>query len=451
MMSMTLPFYLYGERAGEIALEHDPWRTTPLVRADALARRLSTTWDREPPAYAIRNWLDGLLPENGHREDYRRRALVLLRTTGRPDEEPHAGLMLAASRGVEYPGAVSFTLPDGRAHEYVTLTEDEVTTRLAVTAVTAVTAVGQRKGIPDDRRGRGASLTGVRGKISLRLTRDGRWQTPETTGLTTHVIKVEDHQALPGEAGIESIAQRTLRHLGLRAARTRSRLFGSIQTMMSERADRRIDANGEEVVAIHQEDFLQATGAHVDAKFDGLGGEPDWGVLGHMLRKYAADPRYELALLTATLAACALLAHNDLHRRNIGLRHGPVDEPFRVEIAPMYDVSSNDGRVGYTDDLAVAIGARRRVERLDGHAWAEFARLSGEEPERVHAHVQDVVERLPDAVAGAIREARHEDENRLQGAVDDRAAQMLANTRTRCQRMGKVLASAKPVHSAVSK
>ena len=145
-------------------------------------------------------------------------------------------------------------------------------------------------------------------------------------------------------------------------------------------------------------------------------------------------------MLTRILAACWALGHTDLHRRNLGFLHAPPDEPFGVEIAPMYDVSSGIG-VEKTVQFRMAIGITRQAafHGIGPTQWLEHARTAGQDPATVLAIVSHTLEDLPDALADARRVARYEDENHNQRAVDSRAEQLLAYLEKRRREWNKTL------------
>ena len=207
---------------------------------------------------------------------------------------------------------------------------------------------------------RKSALTGMRGKLALRRHETG-WAIATGNGLSTWIVKHEDRPNLPGEAGTEAIMQRALAHIGVRTARTEARMFGGAQCVLSKRSDRRDEGN--RVVAIHQEDFLQASGWDPRLKYEERKKEePGYVQLYRILGTNARDPAAEQAMLTRLIAACVSGANADMHRKNIGLLHDErtahpqVDARAGVRLREL-------GRTGASLRPNIAIAGKARAER----------------------------------------------------------------------------------------
>ena len=98
------------------------------------------------------------------------------------------------------------------------------------------------------------------------------------------------------------------------------------------------------------------------------------------------------------LSAIALIGHRDVHRRNIGVRYGRASEPYRAEVAPLYDVASMDGQ---TDNrwrsLGLPIGGEEALDRVAEPAWVRIAEQCRTDPGEVLAAWRETARRLPDA------------------------------------------------------
>ena len=399
--------------------------------------RLSAAWEREPSLAALYLWLDACLPENGARRAFEERATALKLDLGLPVTVSPPVDLVWANTDAEYPGAVSFqrsNAPDRDPREsgYVRLSSEEIAVRLEEASRRAAPhPKGQPRTFPERR----SSLSGVRGKIGLTLATDGTWQAATGNALNTWIAKHEHNHKLPGEAGIEAICQRTLANLGLPAARTLSHVFAGEQAVLSERADRHADPATRSIRPRHQEEFCQATAWPGALKYDqGRAAEPRWEHAYTLLRNHAPDPDRAQMNLTAILAATWGLGHVDLHRRNLGFTHSAPDEPFAIDIAPMYDVSSGVGveRTIYFR-LAIGIARQRTPSDVGPVQWLEHARRCALDPIATIAIVSDCLERLPDAFASARRQARDEDENIEQAAVDRRADELNVYTAKRAR------------------
>ena len=392
--------------------------------------RVSAAWDETPKLETLTHWLEACLPENGSRVPFEERARALKLDCGEPPLLTAPIDILWGNTDAEYPGAIRFQhddQDDGTVdpNEYVRLSGKEIGERLHEAWRIARQA---GKGPERNYGERRSSLSGMRGKIGLTRADDGSWHAARGSTLNTWIAKREDDPKLPGEAGVESLCQRTLARLGIAAATTVSRIFSGEQAVLSERSDRFLDPESGNARPRHQEEFCQACGWPSALKYDwGRKEEPRWEAAYAILNRYSPKPHSSQAMLTRILAACWALGHTDLHRRNLGFLHAPPGEPFGVDIAPMYDVSSGIG-VESSVQFKMAIGiARQEVFQGIGPAqWLEHARAARQDPAAILAIVSHTLEDLPDALADARRIARQEDENRNQPAVDSRAERLLA-------------------------
>ena len=123
------------------------------------------------------------------------------------------------------------------------------------------------------------------------------------------------------------------------------------------------------------------------------------------------DPEIETAKLTRMLAASWMLGHCDLHRRNGGFTHAGTEVKCRIEIAPMYDVSSAIG-TRMEPRLALGIARRQALAGLGPRRWLVHARQCGVDPEQTVRSVRDVVNAAHEAIATARDRVRQRDENR---------------------------------------
>ena len=427
---MKLRMFLHDELVATLDTGPGQLATRDTVTWTPGIARVSAAWDETPELETLTHWLEACLPENGSRVPFEERARALKLDRGEPPLITAPIDILWGNTDAEYPGAVRFERDDPGdgtedAKEYVRLSDKEIGERLHEAWRIARQA---GKGPERDYGERRSSLSGMRGKIGLTRGSEDGWHAARGSALNTWIAKREDDPKLPGEAGVESICQRALAQLGIPAATTLSRVFSGEQAVLSERSDRYLGPENGTAWPRHQEEFCQACGWPSALKYDwGRKEEPRWEAAYTILDRYGRNPSSAQAMLTRILTACWALGHTDLHRRNLGFLHAPPDEPFGVDIAPMYDVSSGIG-VEQTVQFRMAIGIARQAA-FDGIGpvqWLEHARTAEQDPAAVLAIVGHTLEDLPDALADARRLARQEDENRNQGAVDSRAERLLA-------------------------
>ena len=393
---------------------------------------LTAAWDKSPAD--PEQWLTALLPENGNITWYALRAA---------DERHRRDLgsfgmeelpALWANPDAEYPGTVSFrsVCSDPQPPEHRPISDNQIKHRIHAANLSSLRPW---RGRPKVYPMRAVSLAGMRPKFGLAWL-DGSWHTAHGTALTNWIVKSECRDELPGEAGVESLCQRTLPLLGVPAAETRARTFKRLQCVLSRRSDRAGDpATG--LSTVHQEDFAQATGWPTYMKYDeGTPEEPRWETAYALLGRYAADPQTEQARLTRLLAATWALGHCDLHRRNLGFLHEPSPSPPRIRLAPAYDVSSTAG-TRYTRHLAIRIGGETAIEHIGAHTWTEHARECGIDPAQTLSIVREVARDAPEALATAREAARGEDESDEQVDVDRRAEAIIRHAEKRMRALAQ--------------
>ena len=216
---------------------------------------------------------------------------------------------------------------------------------------------------------------------------------------------------------MEVLCQEALKHVGVQANETRTEEIDGVQTIISQRSDRKESGTGQ-LMMRHQEDWLQASGLDPVRKFGDRYPEPGWDALYALFRAWSGDPRTDCRRLTRFLAASVMLGHCDLHRRNVGVRHTGMRERFAVELAPAYDVSTSAG-LGIPMErrrLALPIGGEGHPGAIGAAEWDRHADTCGEGREEVRSIVKDVAERLPDAVAQAAADSREDNDVRSEAA-----------------------------------
>ena len=403
----------------------------------AAANALSCGW--QPPLDMVRlaNWLDHLLPENGQRQPLAQTANAALERHGIRREALGAADILWGSPGLECPGAV--TVGAELAGEAVdaapvsrTALDDEAVGRMVRWAAYQTAGHGPMPVIPEAVSR--ASLSGARPKIGIRHDRDAEcWYAADSSRLSTHIVKQEDSPSLPGEAIAEAVSLRALAHAGIPAAQTTVRVFGGASCVVSERTDR-IARDGE-IVARHQESWGQAACLGTNEKFAYQRPDPGWPGFHALLCAASRSPDSADESFLNALIACALLAHTDLHRQNIGFLHTD-DGDTHVEIAPMYDVCCADGRPEtYTRGFALPIGGATAPERFDAQALAQLADDCGIARELAATCATRVAERLPDALVEAKRESLEADEKRVPEEANARLEAMSHGVESRCLRL----------------
>ena len=429
---MKIELFVYGELALRAETEFGTWLQEGTVKTGPGLARMSGGWGTYPGGARIEQWLIGVLPENGAREPYATRATnAITERRGHPPALT-TGDILWGNADAEYPGAIEFRQGESKEQHHgaghTRLAEEEIGRRLVEATRIARRQLKRDPKPIGERRG---SLSGMRGKLSLHLATEGHWHAATGGGLNTWVAKHEDDSRNRGEAGVEAICQRTMGALGIRAARTWSRVLGGEQTVLSERSDRYVDPVTKRVLARHQEDFAQLVGWPVEAKYDERRDfEPRWDHAYEFMREMAADVDNEHDQLNRILAASWLMGNSDLHRRNLGFSHSLEDEPKKLTIAPLYDVSSAIEGIA-SNRLAIRIGRQQLFDRIEPSHWMQHAQACDIDPFVMLETVRRTARLMPDALASARDHARSEDENKDQREVNRRIEATIAYARER--------------------
>ena len=375
--------------------------------------RVSAGWqDRAPDGRAIELWLSALLPQGGARSLQRRFARDTFDAEGVRREPSDSADTIWGTPGYEYAGAVTFRSLRGQGMSAIEppVVDEAALTPEELEREIVLAIVRMQRGRIEPGGGSGIQLpvsSGSLPKLGLRLDpRTGRWHRAGPERLSTHIWKHEDRSHFPAEAAVEAVCLRTLKNLGIRAARTRAVMVGDFQMIVSERSDRAAETSSGQVARIHQEEWVQAAGYDPVMLSQGAGEQGGWGDLHTMLSNTAGDPQAEREHLWEVLAACVMLGHRDLHRRNIGIRHGAMGRETRMELAPLYDVGSMEGQArGYARAMPMPIGGVREIEEIDEDAWVNLARECGRESDEVLSGVRRVADDIDDALANAIETA----------------------------------------------
>lgn len=404
------------------------------------ANALSCGWRPPISIDQFTNWLEHLLPENGRLLHVRQRANDALREHGIRREASGPADVLWGNFDCECPGAASVAAElagsELRGDSPVSdapLAPSDIG-KLVRWAAYEATNSGPRPAQPDFPSR--TYLSGMRPKIGLR--RDpttGSWRVADGKQLSTHVVKLEDTPDLPGEAVAESVSLRALGYAGIPAAQTVVCVWGGRSCVVSLRSDRAIEAGA--VVARHQEEWGQAACIGTHEKFAHQREDPGWAGFHAMLASSSASTEAADAAFIRALVGCALMAHTDLHRQNIGFLHtGLTASGPLCEIAPLYDVSCADGRPDdYAGTFAIPIGGATTPMRFNAAAVERLARACGIDAERAADLAMDMAHRLPDAVEQAKRDSAHADERRSQADANMRLEAMAKGVESRSLRL----------------
>jgi serine/threonine-protein kinase HipA len=200
----------------------------------------------------------------------------------------------------------------------------------------------------------------------------------------------------------ELFCQRLARNAGFPAAAVSLRRVRDLPTVLVERCDRIVTADGRRV-RLHQEDLCQALGVDPRRKYQSEGG-PGIREVVDLLRRRSAEPLDAFAFLERT-AFNVLVGNNDAHAKNTSLLYTSDG----IGLAPVYDVVST---VMYPDverSLAMRIGGHARWDRQlsPRHWWEQMDACRFSTAGAVDA-LAAVVDRVTRAWDPTVREAEEE-------------------------------------------
>ena len=403
--------------------------------------RMSSGWNPPIDMFRLSNWLEHALPENGLLGEARGRAAdELMRQGVRRDPSGPADI-LWGNPGLDCPGAVRFVseFADGRTlrppEDALEPLDDAAIGQMIQWAAYLCRGRGPPPRQPDAESR--SSLTGFRPKIGLhRDPATGSWLTASATRLGTHIVKMEDHAGLPGEAMAESVSLRALSLAGVPVADTATRVFGDVQCIVSERTDRTV-LDGT-VLATHQEEWGQAACLSTREKFAHQSAEPGWPHLRDLLSSGTHGGNETDAAFIKALVGCALMGHTDLHRQNIGIAGDEDGHP--LGLAPLYDVSCLDGRPrAFTRRFAIPIGGADTTDQFDAKALFRLADDCGIDRGLAADAARDIAASLPASVREAKRESADRNEARTPSEVRPRLEAIASRVESRCLKMHSAL------------
>lgn len=291
-------------------------RTTRRLNAPVLscALPLSTS------ALDATAFIDGLLPEGEYRRYLAERARI----------PSYDSFGLVARYGRDIAGAIQF-LPSGmdpvsNARWSVEALDADHLDQIVADLPTNPFALVEESEL---------SLAGMQDKTLLVALGDGTWGRPLGGQPSTHILK-RDSDRHRGIVAAECDALALARHAGLTTVHAWVERHGDIDCIIVERFDRVVDADGNVVGRIHQEDACQALGLPPTRKYEihHGGGGPQLSQIADLLDRYAGDPVAELDRLAAVAAFTAIIGNADAHGKNTAFL---LDGDGTIRLAPLYD------------------------------------------------------------------------------------------------------------------
>jgi serine/threonine-protein kinase HipA len=376
---------------GQDFLYAESWLSSPAARPISLSLPLRPS--REPYRIGVEAFFDNLLPDNRQiRERIQRRfhtasigAFDLLQEIGR-----------------DCVGALQLLPEDQSPVNLRRITGERLTTNGVAELLTRSlgSTFAREESIEDTFR---ISLAGAQEKIAL-LFRDDVWHRPTNTTPTTHILKLPlglSPQSIDLSTSVENewLCSQIVRAYGIEVAKCWMEPFGEHKTLVVERFDRRLAADGRWYLRLPQEDLCQATARSPGLKYESDGG-PGIGAIMELLlgAEPAAEDRRDFM---RTQLVFWMLAAIDGHAKNFSVFLLPAGA-FRL--TPRYDILSaypvlGHGRGKFSPQkirMAMALEGKNRHYRWQefcARHWLETAKRCGFG--EMKSIIQDVIARTP--------------------------------------------------------
>ncbi len=361
---------------------------------------------------AILRFLWGLLPEAEQ---------TLQRIGQRFDVSPRSAFALIGAIGEDLQGAIQIVpldkLPELKKRAGVAFLSKE---QLAEGFAELARDPSATRFTNDTRR---FSLAGAQRKNTLYLV-NGKWGEPRGRTPSTHILK-PSVVGLAGQASNEMFCLRLAPLLGMPAPKCWVEVFGNIPVIVVQRYDRLrylgrqllpLTSRGGEVRRVHQEDMCQALKVHPLNKYQRDGGPSMKAIMA--LLSGSSEPSTDRERFMRACAYNFVIAGTDAHAKNYSVLLAPGG---RFRLAPLYDVAS---WLPYSDGpkhkLAMSVGGHYLYERIQPRHWEQEAKLCGYDADKVLAIIRDLLARISDATAEALKTSKAEGANTsdLSGLID---------------------------------
>lgn len=336
--------------------------------ADPSAKGISLSLPLQAEAFSAERtkaYFDGLLPEG-----FTRRSVAEWMKT---DERDY--LTILERLGRECLGAIRIAGEENEPEEdaYISLSPQDVRD-LAEEGVSASTELVTKAHL---------SLTGASGKVGLYYDEaSGNWYLPKGNAPSTHIVKLS-HVRLNHIVVNEKLCMMTAAKLGISVpdsfiidtgtGRDEDVLFATARYDRKMGKDRMLGGLPRPY-RLHQEDFAQAMGIPANRKYE-QPGDLYFAKMMDVLRRYSSNPIADQQALWDMMAYDYFVGNTDSHIKNFSLLYS--EDLKTVRLAPCYDVISTMVYKSSTDELALAIGENRVLQKLCRDDFAVAAEQAG--------------------------------------------------------------------------
>lgn len=358
-MAKTLNVYLHYDLVGQLMLDEgqmvfaysSDWLDSP--NAVPLSQSLPLQKERFSRKIC-RGFFAGILPEEGKRD-------MVARNLGISKANDFAML---EQIGGECAGAVSF-IPEGEALPV----RDYCYRDLSKTELKKILELLPRQPLMAGEDGVRLSLAGAQDKIAVHVAGD-KISLPLGGAPSTHILKPAIDR-FEGLVFNEAFCLKLAEAVGLSVAKAQTGRVGTIDYLLVERYDRRVDAEGS-VHRLHQEDFCQALGIASENKYQSEGG-PGLKDCFSLLRAASSRPVIDLANLLDAVIFNLLIGNHDAHGKNFSLLYHEQS----TQLAPLYDLVSTVYYPELSKKMAMKLGGEAESTKITTQHLERFAQDAG--------------------------------------------------------------------------
>ena len=378
-MTHELTVWLFAERIGTLSLVQGRlsfrYSTEWLVQPQARALSVSLPVQTEPfNDQQTRPFFAGLLPEGQLRRLIARRIQVSAQND----------YALLDQLGGDCAGAVSLLPPEQAALQ--PQSEPDVQWLSSDEAVALLDLLPDRPMLAGQ-DGLRLSLAGAQDKLPVVV--DGeRIGLPRHGTPSSHILKPAI-RSLEDTVINEGFCMALAEAMHLPTAQAQIRRFGGHLSLLVERYDRTIDAQGRRQ-RLHQEDFCQALGVNPEMKYQNEGG-PSLTQCFDLVRRVTRPSAPQVLRLLDAVLFNALIGNHDAHAKNFSLLY---DRPT-PRLAPLYDLLSTAVYPSLTSRMAMKIGSTYRFSEVQNRHWERFAQEAGLNLAQTRQHILAFARALP--------------------------------------------------------
>ncbi|HWD20546.1 MAG TPA: type II toxin-antitoxin system HipA family toxin [Verrucomicrobiae bacterium] len=397
-----LAVWMNGERVGEWRVTGaghefvymDEWLSAAAARPISMSLPLRPS--QEPYRHGVEAFFDNLLPDNREiRERIQRRYRTS--STGAFD--------LLQEIGRDCVGALQLAPMDETPSSVRQITSERLMPGEVERILKETLAPIPTMDFPGDTFR--ISLAGAQEKTAL-LWRGGAWHRPTLATPSTHIIKLPmgvNPQGIDLSTSVENewLCAQIVKAYGIAVAACRMLSFGEFKTLVVERFDRKLAANGKYYLRLPQEDLCQATATPPSLKYESDGGPGIAAAMDMLLgSERAAEDRRDFM---RTQVVFWMLAAIDGHAKNFSIFLWPGGS---YSLTPRYDVLSaypilGHGRGKLAPEkirMAMAVVGNNRHYRwreIEARHWLETAKRHG--LPGMPQIIADLVEATPRVIA----------------------------------------------------